>query len=201
MKVIAGKYRGKKLKEFDIPTTRPTRDRIKESMFDIIQFKISDAVVLDLFTGTGGLGIEALSRGAKYVDFVDTNPEAIKLINFNLRGVEGNYKVNNCQHLQFLQTNKQKYDIVLLDPPFASFYGEEAVEYILKNNLLNTGGLIVLEVQKDRQLEIKILPTDIQTKIKQMQRKDKIQFSINGKTYQITLRKYGVSAVYIIENL
>ena len=80
MRVIAGKYRGKKLKEFNLETTKPTLDRVKESMFNLIQFDVVDAVVLDLFSGTGALGIEAVSRGAKKTIFIDKNIEAIKII-------------------------------------------------------------------------------------------------------------------------
>ena len=80
MRVIAGKYRGKKLKEFSLSSTKPTLDRVKESLFSSIQFDLIDARVLDLFSGTGALGIESLSRGAKEVDFVDSNPEAIKIL-------------------------------------------------------------------------------------------------------------------------
>ena len=84
MRVVAGRYRGKKLKEFELETTKPTLDRVKESMFNLVQFEIVDAVVLDLFSGTGALGVESISRGAKKTYFVDANPKAIKIIKENL---------------------------------------------------------------------------------------------------------------------
>ena len=80
MRIISGKYRGKKLKEFDLDSTRPTLDRVKESIFNLVQFDVLDSVVLDLFAGTGALGIEAISRGAKYVYLVDSNKQAINII-------------------------------------------------------------------------------------------------------------------------
>ena len=85
MRVISGKYRGKKLKEFDLNSTRPTTDRVKESIFNLIQFEVIDSVVLDLFSGTGALGVEAISRGAKKTYLVDTNTQAIAIIKENLR--------------------------------------------------------------------------------------------------------------------
>ena len=80
MRIVAGKYRGKKLKEFELDSTKPTLDRVKESIFNLIQFEVLDAEVLDLFAGTGALSIECISRGAKFVSMVDSNPKAIKLI-------------------------------------------------------------------------------------------------------------------------
>ena len=80
MRIISGKYRGKKLKEFELNSTKPTLDRVKESIFNLIQFDVADAVVLDLFSGTGALGIEAISRGAKQTFLVDNNINAIKII-------------------------------------------------------------------------------------------------------------------------
>ena len=103
MRVIAGTYRGKILKEFSLSSTKPTLDRVKESLFSSIQFDVIGARVLDLFAGTGALGIEAISRGAKYVDFVDTNTDAINIINQNLQGIKGEYNVTKSDYLQFLQ--------------------------------------------------------------------------------------------------
>ena len=159
MRVIAGKYRGKKLKEFELSTTKPTLDRVKESIFSSIQFDVIDAVVLDLFSGTGALGIECLSRGAKSVDFVDANSEAIKIINQNLKGIDGSFTVTNCDYLQFLSKAKslgKKYDIVLLDPPFATDFGIKAIEYILTNGLLSEQGIIIYEKDYTTPFELNI---------------------------------------------
>ena len=93
MRIVSGKYRGKKLKEFDIETTKPTLDRVKESIFNLIQFDVADSVVLDLFSGTGALGIEAISRGAEKVVMVDSNKKAINVIKQNLVGIEALKKI------------------------------------------------------------------------------------------------------------
>ena len=157
MRVIAGKYRGKKLKEFELSTTKPTLDRVKESLFSSIQFDIIGARVLDLFSGTGALGIESLSRGAKSVDFVDTNHEAIKIIKQNLQGIEGEFSVANCDYMQYLAKAKslgKKYDIVLLDPPFNTDFGIKAIEYIIDNNLLDVDGIIMYEKSYDTPFEL-----------------------------------------------
>ena len=155
MRVVAGKYRGKKLKEFDINSTRPTMDRVKESIFNLIQFDVADAIVLDLFSGTGALGIEAISRGAKLVYFVDSNKEAIKLINSNLKGIEGNFKVCYQDYLSFLKLNKNlKFDIVLLDPPFKENLGETAIKFIIENNMLNENGIIIFETSTNRDFKL-----------------------------------------------
>lgn len=148
MRVIAGKYRGKKLQEFDLSTTKPTLDRVKEGLFSSIQFDIIDAKVLDLFAGTGGLGIECLSRGASEVTFVDDSPKAIEIINKNLKGIEGNFKVVYEDYINFLMQARSKhnqYDIILLDPPFNTDYGVKTINYILNNNLLSEGGIIMYE--------------------------------------------------------
>lgn len=199
MRIVAGKYRGKKLKEFELNSTRPTLDRVKEAMFNLVQFKVADSVVLDLFAGTGALGVEAVSRGASYVDFVDNNAEAIKLINFNLKNMEGSFSVNNADYMNFLKTNKKHYDIVFLDPPFKSGFGELAIEHILRNNVLNSFGCILFETAYSRPLELKFLPTDVQSKIVAMDLKTKVDFTISGHSYTISKRKYGTVAVYVIE--
>ena len=148
MRVIAGKYRGKKLKEFSLSSTKPTLDRVKESLFSSIQFDLIDARVLDLFSGTGALGIESISRGAKSVDFVDANAEAIKIIKQNLQGIDDQFSVTKSDYATFLhdaKNNKKQYNIILLDPPFATDYGEKAIQYIVANNLLAQEGIIMYE--------------------------------------------------------
>lgn len=175
MRVVAGKYRGKKLKEFELNSTRPTMDRVKESIFNLIQFDVADAVVLDLFSGTGALGIEALSRGAKQVYFVDNNKDAINIINSNLKGIEGNFKVLNQDYLTFLSNNRNlKFDIVLLDPPFKQNLGETAIKYLVDNNMISENGIIIFETSADR------------------------KFEMNSEDFTLTKKKYGSVAVYKI---
>ena len=148
MRVIAGKYRGKKLKEFSLSSTKPTLDRVKESLFSSIQFDVIGASVLDLFAGTGALGIESLSRGAQSVEFVDSSSDAVKIINDNLRGIDGRFKVSKSDYLTYLKnvlSQGEKYDIVLLDPPFNTDFGINAIKFIIENNMLSDNGIIMYE--------------------------------------------------------
>ncbi|MBQ8522588.1 MAG: 16S rRNA (guanine(966)-N(2))-methyltransferase RsmD [Clostridia bacterium] len=159
MRVIAGIYRGKKLKEFSLSSTKPTLDRVKESLFSSIQFDLIDACVLDLFAGTGALGIESVSRGAKSVDFVDSNTEAIKIIKENLQGIKGDYTVTKSDYMSYLVDAKRQakqYDIILLDPPYDSDFGVRAIEYILTNNLLSDNGIIIYEKLYNTPFELNI---------------------------------------------
>ena len=174
MRIIAGKYRGKKLKEFSLLSTKPTLDRVKESLFSSIQFDIIGASVLDLFAGTGALGIESLSRGASNVDFVDNNSDAIAIIKQNLKDIIEPHTITKSDYLTFLtnaKINNKKYDIILLDPPFDSDFGEKAIDYIAHNNLLNDSGIIMYERLYDNQFEL----------------------SIDG--YKVTQKKYGTVGV------
>ena len=175
MRIISGKYRGKKLKEFELNTTRPTTDRVKESVFNLIQFDVVDAVVLDLFSGTGSLGIEAISRGARKTYLVDKNIEAIKIIKDNLKGIDGNYIVENNDYINFLNNVNEKFDIVLLDPPYQTDYGTNAIEMLIKNNLLKPNAIIIFETSYDKKIDLILEGFDVKKK------------------------KYGTVAVYKIE--
>ena len=148
MRIVAGKYRGRKLKEFDLETTRPTLDRVKESIFNLIQFDVYDSVVLDLFSGTGALGIEAISRGARKTYLVDNNNNAIKIINENLKGIDGIYEVVKQDSIEFLK-NKYKYDIVLLDPPYKTDYVFESLNIIINKNREENGLIKVRNLTKN----------------------------------------------------
>ncbi len=146
MKVISGLYKGKKLKGYDIEGTRPTMDRVKESLFASINSYIKDSIVLDLFAGSGSLGIEALSEGAKEVHFCDKNKKCINVINENLKDCNANYKVYNKDFRTLLKTLDIKFDIILIDPPYKTNFVPISVELIDKNNLLKENGLLVLEL-------------------------------------------------------
>ena len=152
MRVISGKYKGKLLKGFDINGTRPTMDRVKEGMFALIQDRIKDSIVLDLFAGSGSLGIEALSNGASKVCLVDNNNIAINTIKENTKNMEGIIIVKS-DFENFLTGTDLKFDLIFLDPPYKSEYIEKAIDLIVKNNLLNENGLIICET--DFPLEIK----------------------------------------------
>ena len=154
MRVITGKARGVQLKTPDGLTTRPTTDRVKEALFSIIQFEIPTARVLDLFGGTGQLGIEALSRGAKSAVFVDAGEPACRLIKENLRRTkfENEAKVIRSDYLDYLKRCREKFDIVFLDPPYAEVFLENALKCITEIDILETGGIIVAERPVDKEL-------------------------------------------------
>ena len=158
MRVITGKARGVVLKTPDGLTTRPTADRVKEALFSVIQFDIPGMTVLDLFGGTGQLGIEALSRGAKRAVFVDAGDAACKLIKENLRRtkLESQASVVRMDYLQYLTSCREKFGIIFLDPPYAEVFLENALKCITEIDILQTGGIIVTErpLGKDLDLEL-----------------------------------------------
>lgn len=153
MKVISGIIKGKNLKGFDIDGTRPTQNKVKESLFGMIQSYIPDSIVLDLFAGSGSLGIEALSNYAKYCYFVDKNKVAIKTINDNLNGSPlNNFETINNDYMSALKIFSDKkitFDVIFLDPPYNLNCISEIIEYITQNNLLNDDGIIVCEAEYD----------------------------------------------------
>ena len=147
MRVISGKYKGKQLLGFDIDGTRPTMDRVKESMFAMIQNSIKDAVVLDLFAGSGSLGIDALSNGACRCYFVDKNKIAINTINKNLNGIENGIVINKDYKdaLKYFRDNNIKFDIIFLDPPYKDNLLNDTIKLIEDYDILNN--LLVCEVE------------------------------------------------------
>ena len=147
MRVITGKARGITLKTPEGMQTRPTADRVKEALFSIIQFDIAGAAVLDLFGGTGQLGIEALSRGAKSATFVDQSPKACALIKENLQRTRlaDQAQVVRGDYLEYLKRCKNQYNIILLDPPYAEVFLENALKCITEIDILQSGGIIVTE--------------------------------------------------------
>ena len=147
MRVITGKARGIQLKTPDGMLTRPTADRVKEALFSIINFDIPGAKVLDLFGGTGQLGIEALSRGATAATFVDAREESCKLIRENLKRtkLEQDAKVIRSDYLDYLSRCREQYDIIFLDPPYAEVFLENAIKKITEIDILHSNGIIVAE--------------------------------------------------------
>ena len=147
MRVITGKAKGISLKTPSGMATRPTADRVKEAMFSIIQFDIPAASVLDLFGGTGQLGIEALSRDAKRAVFVDEREDACNLIRENLKRTkfEQMGKVVRSDYLAYLRSCREKFDIIFLDPPYAEVFLENSLKMITEIDILQSGGIIVAE--------------------------------------------------------
>ena len=147
MRVISGKAKGVMLKTPDGMQTRPTSDRVKEAMFSIIQFDLPGAKVLDLFGGTGQLGIEAISRGAQSAVFVDAREEACRLIRGNLAKakLESQGKVIRCDYADYLKRSREKYGIIFLDPPYAEVFLEKSLKIIEEIDILESGGIIIAE--------------------------------------------------------
>lgn len=158
MRVITGKARGVVLKTPEGLQTRPTSDRVKEAMFSIIQFDLPGTRVLDLFGGTGQLGIEALSRGAASAVFVDAGEPACKLIRENLKRtkLEDQGRVVRSDYLQYLSTTKEKFDIILLDPPYAEVFLENSLKRISEIDILQSNGIIVTERPLEKALDFEI---------------------------------------------
>lgn len=151
MRVISGKYKGKNLKGFNIDGTRPTMDRVKESLFAMIQNNISGSAVLDLFAGSGSLGIEAISNGAKEAYFVDNNIELINIIKNNTKDIKDEVHIIKSDYLSALnlfKNSKIKFDIIFLDPPYDTDFAELACKRIIELDLLNNNGIIIIETDK-----------------------------------------------------
>ena len=158
MRVVAGKARGVNLKTPEGRQTRPTTDRVKEAMFSIIHFDLPGARVLDLFGGTGQLGIEAISRGAKEAVFVDASEKACALIRENLRRckLETDGKVIRADYLDYLKRCRESFDIILLDPPYAEVFLENAIKKISEIDILKSGGIIVAERPVGKELSFEL---------------------------------------------
>jgi 16S rRNA (guanine(966)-N(2))-methyltransferase RsmD len=156
MRVITGKARGVQLKTPEGLATRPTSDRVKEALFSIINFDIPGMTVLDLFGGTGQLGIEALSRGAERAVFVDTSEDACKLIRENLKRtkLESQGRVVKSDYLSFLRACREKFGIIFLDPPYAEVFLENALNCITEIDILQSGGIIVAERPLEKPLAL-----------------------------------------------
>lgn len=154
MRIISGTARGTKLYTLEGMETRPTLDRIKESLFNIINIKIQDAYVLDLFSGSGAIGLEAASRGATKVFLCDKSNDAIKIIRKNLDKTNLNNKcvIVNGDYKKCIDNIKEKLDIIFLDPPYNTNYASEAVKLIVEKNLLNEEGQIIIETDEEERV-------------------------------------------------
>lgn len=157
MRIIGGKHRGTKLYTLEGQDTRPTLDRVKESLFNILSPKLHDAIVLDLFAGSGALGLEATSRGAKKVFLCDNAKKAMHIIEQNVDKIKPKSEIqllrlDYLKALAFLEKKHEKIDIIFLDPPYLTDFSQKACEQILAYDLLSPNGIIVIET--DRKDEI-----------------------------------------------
>ena len=153
MRVITGSARGRRLKELEGLETRPTTGKVKEALFSVIQFDIEGRRVLDLFAGTGQLGIEALSRGAECAVFVERRRDALQVIRENLEacGMTDKARVVNGDAMSYLKSG-EKFDLIFLDPPYASGLLEQALEEIVRFDICRRHGIIVAESAADKTL-------------------------------------------------
>lgn len=179
MKIISGYLKGRILEGFNLDGTRPTMDRVKESLFAMIQDEIDGSICLDLFSGSGNLGIEAISQGASRVYLGDYNKKAIQVIKTNLNklNIEDKCDVILGDFKKILNTLNIKFDLIFLDPPYKTNYIEDAISLITKNDLLRTNGLIICESDS----------------------LEKIVYSSEYK--QIKEKKYGDKYVVILEKI
>ena len=166
MRIISGTARGTKLYTLEGKTTRPTLDRVKESLFNIIQNEISDSIFLDLFSGSGAIGLEAASRDARKVILCDKSKEAINIINKNIEKTHLKEKVEiyNIDYEMLLKTKiKETLDVIYIDPPYESNFAIKALELIIGKQIANENSTIIIETDDENRilkelekLEIKI---------------------------------------------
>lgn len=150
MRVIAGEYKGRRLDRIKGTDIRPTSDKVKESLFNILGDAVIDSAFLDLFGGTGGIGIEALSRGAKHVVFIDSDIKSIKVLRGNLNRLNINdcvevYNAGYSTAISKLYKFGKKFDIIFIDPPYSIGLAESALKEIDNNPILSQSGLIIVE--------------------------------------------------------
>jgi len=151
MRVITGTARGRRLRTLPGEHTRPTAARVKEAIFSIIQFGVEGRRVLDLFAGSGQMGVEALSRGARAAVFVDSSPEALAVIRVNLEltGLTGRSTVVAGDALSYVRRRPEPFDIIFLDPPYAAKILDKTLEFITSVDILRPGGIIICETAAD----------------------------------------------------
>lgn len=173
MRIISGTARGTKLYTLEGQATRPTLDRVRESLFNIIQNEIPNSIFLDLFSGSGAIGLEAASRGAKKVILCDKSKDAIKIIDKNIEKTHLKEKLElyNLDYEILLNTKiKEKIDIVYIDPPYDSDFAIKSIELIINKKLVNESSTIIIETDDEKRI---------------LEKLEKIQIEITDK------RKYG----------
>ena len=153
MRIISGKARGTKLYTLEGETTRPTLDRVKESLFNIIQEKIVGSSFLDVFSGSGAIGLEAASRGAKEVILCEKDKNAIKVIKKNIEKTHLEVTLYETSFENMLEKINEKFDIIYIDPPYKTNLVYETVNKLINLNLLKTDSLIIVETDEEERVE------------------------------------------------
>ena len=182
MRIIAGKKRGTKLYTLEGLDTRPTLDRVKESVFNIIQNNITDSVFVDLFSGSGAIGLEALSKNEKKVYLCEKSKKAIKVIKQNIEKTNSEKQVilYEGDYQEFINNNLQeKPDIIYIDPPYKTDYAIKAIELLLKKDLLKETTKIIIETDREKEIENQI------TKL--------------SNIYISDIRKYGRASIIFVQ--
>jgi 16S rRNA (guanine(966)-N(2))-methyltransferase RsmD len=159
MRIIGGKNRGTKLYTLEGENTRPTLDRVKESLFNIIQNNITDSVFLDLFAGSGSIGLEAVSRGAKKAILCDKEIKAIDIIRKNIEKTHAQEKIElyNTSYENLLKTKiQEKIDIAYIDPPYKTDYAYEATKMLIEQNLVDKNSIIIIETDDENRIKNQI---------------------------------------------
>ncbi len=169
MRIIAGQWKSKRLVSPKTEKTRPTLDRVKEAIFSMINEDIQNSVVLDLFSGTGNLGIEALSRGAKFCYFNDINNDALKIIfsNIKLTNYEKYARISKKDYekcIRSLENDNLPVDIIFLDPPFGAKYETKCLEMLSKSSIVHKDTKIILETDKDTVFQDNVVGFTLATK-------------------------------------
>jgi 16S rRNA (guanine966-N2)-methyltransferase len=159
MRIISGKAKGTKLYTLQGDNTRPTLDRVKESIFNIIQNQIPEATILDLFAGSGAIGLEMVSRGAKKAILCDKSKEAIGIIKKNIEKTHMEEKVElyNIDFKECIEkVSKEKFDIIYIDPPYETNFIEKSLEKIIEKNIIQENGIIILETDDEKRIKKEI---------------------------------------------
>lgn len=156
MRIISGKYGGRKLKAFKADHIRPTTDRVKETLFNKIQAYLGDARVLDLYAGTGSLGLEALSRGASHVVAVELNRKSQSIIkqNVQLLKIQDEYELVGDDVFKYLKyVSEQKFDVIFVDPPFTKAIAHDSMEALAAADILSENGVLAIESSKQERID------------------------------------------------
>ena len=180
MRIIGGKARGTKLYTLEGETTRPTLDRVKESIFNIIQGELEDAIFLDLFAGSGAIGLEAISRGAKKTILCDKSKEAIGIIKKNIEKTHSHQRVElyNTDFKEALSKIKEKVDLIYIDPPYETNFIQKSLEIIQDSQIIKDTTKIILETDEEERI------------LKQI---ENLKFEIIDK------RKYGIAHIIFLK--
>ena len=182
MRIIAGRARGTKLYTLEGIATRPTLDRVKESIFNIIQNEIQDSIFLDLFSGSGAIGLEALSRGAQKAILCDKSKDAINIIKKNAEKThfQEQVEIYNCDFKECLKKQKEHIDIIYIDPPYQTDYIQQALEILQNSEAIAETTKIILETDNEEKI------------LKQIK---SLKFEIIDK------RKYGIAHIIFLQKM